>query len=582
MRTQSAQIRVFTIALCSILTLGCSEEAPLQSSASAGDAAGATPAAPTDPSTAPKAAEESSPAKGAATVDKAAERAAKKKAKEAKAAAAKKRNQQEVEVLRSEAGSVKNPVQLWETTYSDLIGEAPDAPVKESVEAAWPPCATGMVRTPLAGEMKRRKEVVNKAYQAPYKAYEQKKNAFQKRAKAIRSAFKEGEPTRVASWEAFSGKAPATGRSGTLKSFAAKEELQSVRKRFQDLARTTAPIQCKVKDVGTWDTISPDSKTAAKALGQAPGVIAGYMFVCVGPADKTETPFLAAVDAYTAVATVQVAAGKGTVTSWELAHDGLLAGGLRNRVFAIAQDTVLEFTGYSTLARREIPKKTGSRWGLIEGRWAELFSRESESITPGADYYGRSRVMWAMDFRPRCAHKGLGCKVGDGHEGPSVALVDDKSCAGELEARADEMLEAIRREKPGSDARRRLLAMVKVMMPSDKGVKALEAQEALKARDYASAVDLYIGLGNAEVLSTLGPKLAKGKTLALGIRAFKAALTLKPGDPVLSVKLGAVLAKTGDTAEAIALLNSVLTKSSDAKLMKKASSLLKKLGALEP
>jgi hypothetical protein len=398
----------------------------------------------------------------------------------------------------------------------------------------------------------------------------------------IRAAFEDGEPTRVQTWEAFSGKAPATGKSGALKSFEAKEEMQPVRKRFQELARTTAPVQCKVKDVGTWDTVIPDVKTAAKALGQTPGPIAGYVFVCVGPEDKTETPFLAAVDAYTAVATVTVDGTKATVTKWEFGHDSLLAEELRNRVFAIAQGTVLEFTGYSTLARDDVSRKMGKPLGMISTVWGSLFAETDSSITPSPPYYGRSRVMWSMDFRPRCAHKGLSCTAEDGRDGPSVSLVGDNACAGELEARAGEMLEAVKKEKPGSASRRRLLAMVKVMMPTDKGVKAIEAEEAQKAKDFGRAVDLYIELGALEVLSALGPKLARGKTVALGVKALKAALSLKPGDPTLALQLGTILAKSEDTAEAIALLKTVMSGSSDPKLTKKAEGLLKKLGAIEP
>ena len=570
--------RVLTPMVCAILALGCSDEAPGEKSSDKAPAAAASEAEPSEvqePKEAPK-------PKATSKAEKAAAKAAKKKAKRAAAAAEREQNKAEAEALRSATGSLKNPVKLWETSYHELIGEAPEAPTKPKVEAAWPACATGMVRTPLAGEMKRRQSAIDEAYKAPYKAYEKTRAAFDKRAKVIRSAFKEGEPTRVQRWQAFSSRAPALGKSAPIKSFETPEEMRSVRKRFQTLARTDAPVQCKVKDVGTWDTVVPDIKTAAKASDQVPGPIAGYMFVCVGPEDKTNTPFMVAVDAYTAVATLSVADKKATVTKWDYGHDLLFDEVLQNRVFAIAQDTVLEFSGYSTLARVDITRSTGKALGMIDKVWRELFEQTDASITPGPSYSGRSRVMWSMDFRARCAHRGFDCAAEDGREGPSVTLVGEKGCAAELEARAGEMLEAVKKEKPGSEARRRLLQMVKVMMPSDKGVKAIEAEEAQKAKDFATAVDLYIALGDAEALSTLGSKLARGKTLALGVKALKGALSLKAGDPALSLALGSVLAQSEDTSEAIRLLKGVMSGSSDPKLTKKAEGLLKKLGAIEP
>ncbi len=270
----SVHYRIVLATICSTLALGCSEEPKGEASAPESPAAAAEKPATSEGTKAP---EPETPPKQArkSKAEKAAEKAAKKTAKVAAAAAAKEQNKADAEALRSATGSLKNPVKLWETTYNELIGEAPKCPDKPAVEDAWPACATGMVREPLAGEMSRRLAVIDEAYKAPHKAYKETEATFNKRAKVIRAAFKEGEPTRVQTWEAFSGKAPATGKSGALKSFEAKEEMQPVRKRFQELARTTAPVQCKVKDVGTWDTVVPDVKTAAKALGQTPGPVAG-------------------------------------------------------------------------------------------------------------------------------------------------------------------------------------------------------------------------------------------------------------------------------------------------------------------
>ena len=102
----------------------------------------------------------------------------------------------------------------------------------------------------------------------------------------------------------------------------------------------------------------------------------------------------------------------------------------------------------------------------------------------------------------------------------------------------------------------------------------------MKAKDFPTAVALYTELQDVEALSKLAPKLAKGKTLELGIKAYRAALALKPNDPALCLQLGTVLSKGDDPIEAIKLLKTAMTKSIDPKIMAKAAGLLKKLGVV--